>query len=478
MKILFFVVCFLAAGSLLAQNLSKTEVEQIKSGFKKDAYTKAMQNALSSTDISQLAWNRENVGTTDHLFTYRVDVSGITDQKKSGRCWMFSSMNIFRPQVMKQFNLSEFEFSENYLYFWDLMEKSNHFLNNMIQSAHLPMDDQRVKWYFRSPVDDGGQWINFVNLVKKYGLVPKEAMEETNSSENTSQMIQHIKTKLREDGMILRKMVESKNAVLYAKKTAGKEDIREMIQDKQFSAQLAARKVEMLSEIYRMLALNLGEPPTEFQWRFKTKDKKISEAKTYTPEGFTAEIFSKINLDDYVMVMNDPSRPYWKHYEVENYRNTVEGDNWHYVNLPNETIKEFCIASIKNNEALYASCDVGKQLRRDVGILDVDNFDYESVYGVKFGMDKAQRIQSGESGSSHGMALIAVDVDLDEKPVKWQFENSWGSASGEKGYLTFTDAWFNEYMFRFVVHKKYLDQKILEIYGSKAEMLPPWDPMF
>ena len=456
MKLFLFFVGLLAAGSLCAQNLSQGELNLIQKSFKKDAYAKAMQNALSSTDITQLAWNRENVGTTDQFFTYRVDVSGITDQKKSGRCWMFSSLNLFRPMAMKQFNLSEFEFSENYLYFWDLLEKSNLFLTNMANSANLPIDNQKVKWYLRSPVDDGGQWINFVNLAKKYGMVPKEAMEETNSSENTNLLTKFINTKLREDAL----------------------EMRELVNAKTDQKKIAARKLEMLSEIYRMLALNLGEPPTEFQWRYKTKDKKVSETKTYTPQSFMAEVFGDTRLDDYVMIMNDPSRPFWKHYEVENYRNTEEGDNWHYVNLPNDAIKEFCIESIKNNEALYASCDVGKQLRRDVGILDVDNFDYESVYGVKFGMNKAQRIETGESGSSHGMALVAVDLDAQQKPVKWQFENSWGPTAGEKGYLTFTDAWFNEYMFRFVVNKKYLSDKILEIYKQKAEMLPPWDPMF
>lgn len=456
MKIRLFAIAFLTAGSLFAQNLSKAEIDQLKSSFKKDAYTKAMQNALSSTDITQLAWNRENVGTTDHLFKYRVDVSGITDQKKSGRCWMFSSLNIFRPVVIKKYNLSEFEFSENYLFFWDLIEKSNLFLNNMVTSAKLPLDDQKVKWYLRSPIDDGGQWANFVNLVNKYGLAPKEAMAETNSSENTALMNKLIVSKLREDAL----------------------ELREMVAAKADQKKITNRKLEMLSEVYRMLALNLGEPPTEFVWRYKNKDKKICESTPYTPLSFAKEVLGDINLDDYVMIMNDPSRPFWKHYEVENYRNIQDGQNWHYVNLPNDVIKEFCIASIKNNEALYASCDVGKQLRRDVGILDVDNFDYESVYGVKFGMNKTQRIQTGDSGSSHGMALIAVDVDSQEKPIKWQFENSWGSSACEKGYLTFTDAWFNEYMFRFVVHKKYLSAKVLEIYSQKPEMLPPWDPMF
>jgi len=456
MKIRLLFILLLPAFMSMAQDLTKSDFDQLKSGFKKDAYTKAMQNALSSNDITKLAWNRDNVGTTDQLFTYRVDVSGITDQKSSGRCWMFSSLNLFRPMAMKQFNVAEFEFSENYLYFFDLIEKSNLFLNNIANSASLPIDNEKVKWYLKSPVDDGGQWINFVNLAKKYGMVPKDAMEETNSSENTSAMTKFINTKLREDAL----------------------ELRGMVADKADQKKLTARKLEMLSEIYRMLALNLGEPPAEFQWRYKAKDKKISEVKTWTPLSFMAEVFGETKLDDYVMVMNDPTRPFWKHYEVENYRNTQEGSNWHYVNLPNDDIKEFCIASIKDNQALYASCDVGKQLRREVGILDVDNFDYESVYGVKFGMNKAQRILTGESGSSHGMALIAVDVDSLQKPIKWQFENSWGANSGEKGYLTFTDAWFNEYMFRFVVNKKYLSEKVIEIYGQKPEMLPPWDPMF
>lgn len=455
MRGILFFAGILVAGGLFAQDISKPALDQIRAGFKKDAYTKAMQNALSSNDISKLAWNRTNVGTTDHLFTYRVDVSGITDQKSSGRCWMFSSLNLFRPSVMKKFNTSEFEFSESYLYFYDLLEKANLFLNNIENSASLPIENEKVRWYLKSPVDDGGQWINFVNLVKKYGMVPKDAMGETNSSENTSLLTKFLNTKLREYAL----------------------EIRDLKNSKADPKKIATRKVEMLSEIYRMLALNLSEPPTEFVWRFKDKDKKIVE-KNYTPQSFRDEVLGETNLDDLVMIMNDPSRPFWKHYEVENYRNTSEGNNWHYVNLPNDVIKEFCITSIKNNEALYASCDVGKQLRRDVGILDVDNFDYESVYGVKFGMNKAQRIQTGESGSSHGMALIAVDVDAQGKPVKWQFENSWGPAAGEKGYLTFTDAWFNEYMFRFVVNKKYLTAKVLEIYGQKPEMLPPWDPMF
>lgn len=439
-----------------AQTVSKSELEQIRSGFKKDNYSIGMQNALSSNPITDLAWSRENEGTADHYFTYRVDVSGITNQKKSGRCWLFTSLNIFRPMAISHFNVKSFEFSENYLYFWDLFEKANLFLNNIVATADRDLDDQKVRWYFRSPVDDGGQWINFANLADKYGMVPREAMEETYSSENTSWMTKLLKRKLREQALELREM-----------KNAGKSD-----------QAIEGTKIDMLSVIYRMLVLNLGEPPVDFSYRYQDKEGTLVEAKSYTPQSFMKEVLGDIQLSDYVMLMNDPSRPYWKHYEIENYRNVQEGENWHYVNLPNDVIKEFCIESIKNNEAMYASCDVGKQLRRDFGVLDVHNFNYEAVYDVPFRMTKKQRIQSSDSGSTHGMALIAVEVNKNEKPVKWQFENSWGEKAGEKGYLTFTDEWFNEYMFRMVVHKKYVSQKVLNIYGEKAEMLPPWDPMF
>lgn len=439
-----------------AQNIDQQDLEKIRSGFVKDNYTEAMENALSSNPITNLAWSRENEGTTDHYFTYRVDVKGITNQKSSGRCWLFTSLNVFRPMAMQHFNTSSFEFSENYLYFWDIFEKANLFLNNIVATADKNISDEKVRWYFRSPVDDGGQWINFVNLANKYGMVPKEAMEETYSSENTSWMTKLIKRKLREQALVLRDMKNNNES----------------------AAKINDTKVEMMGVIYRMLVLNLGEPPTEFSYRFKDKDGTISEAKAYTPQSFMKEVLGDIQLSDYVMLMNDPSRPYWKHYEIENYRNVQEGENWHYVNLPNEDIKQFCIESIKSNEAMYASCDVGKQLRRDFGVLDVDNFNYEAVYNVPFTMNKAERIKTGDSGSSHGMALIAVEVDKNEKPVKWQFENSWGESAGEKGYLTFTDQWFNEYMFRIVVNKKYLSEKVLDIYSQKAEMLPPWDPMF
>lgn len=455
-QICILLVTLLISVDAVSQELDEKIIESIRSSLEMDAYTKAMQNALSNNDINKLAKKLENIDEDDHFFTYKVDVNGITDQKSSGRCWLFTSLNMFRPKAIEVFNVSSFQFSENYLYFWDLFEKSNLFLNNIIESADRSVDDRLVQWYLKSPVDDGGMWSSFANLVDKYGMVPKSAMPETNSSENTRNMIKFINLKLKEDGLRL----------------------REAAKNGQNDKQLHTMREEMLADIYRMLVLNLGVPPTVFEWRYEDKNKKVSDYAIYTPLEFKEKVLGDIRVNDYVMLMNDPARPFDKHYEIDNYRNVEEGVNWHYVNLSNDKIKPMVIESIKNNMVVYASCDVGQQLDRSYGILDIDNFDYESVYGVSFGMNKAERIQTRASGSSHGMALIAVDVDENGKPQKWQFENSWGDQSGHKGYLTFTDEWFDEYMFRIVIHKDFVTPDVLKIYRTEATLLPPWDWMF
>lgn len=456
---LIFSILIMGSISLNAQEqggISPTMLQSMKQKHESNPSKVAITNALSNGDVKELALNREILGKTDHYFKYKVKVSGITDQKKSGRCWMFTGLNILRPKLIAKYNLKEFEFSTSYLYFYDILEKSNLFLQEIINSSDLAMDDKRVEWLFRSPVGDGGVWNSLGNLVEKYGAVPKLVMPESKNSENTSMMIRLIARKLREDGLELRKMEA----------------------DKTKPEKMNQRKEEMLADIYHILALNLGQPPSEFEYRFVDKDGNIGENKKYTPLSFFKSCFPEIKFDEYVMLMNDPSRPYYALYEIDMDRNVLEGRNWKYINLPSDEIKQFAIASIKDNEAMYSSCDVGKQLNKDAGILDIHNYDYESLYGVPFGMDKKARIITFESGSSHGMALMAVDVDENEKPIKWQVENSWGKDAGHNGYLTLTDEWFDEYFFRVVVLKKFIDAKTLKILDQKATLLPPWDPMF
>ncbi len=448
----------LASASLFAQSISQKDLQEIQDSFKKDASTKAIQNILTNDkNIKDNALNRELQGKIDHYFKYRADVKGITNQYSSGRCWMFTSMNVLRPQVMKKYNLSQFDFSHNYLYFWDIFEKSNLFLENIIATTSRSMDDRTVTEYFKSPVGDGGVWNLYYNAAQKYGVVPQEVMPETAHSNNTSQMVSLINEKLRLGGITLRTMAEQ------GKKTK----------------ELRNEKNNILKDVYRILALCLGEPPHEFTWRYKDKDGNIKELTNYTPLQFYKEITpADYSPDNYIMIMNDPTREYYKTYEIENYRNTQEGINWIYLNLPNEDIKTAALASIKNNEPMYASCDVGKQSNRESGILDPEMYDYESLLGVKLHMNKKDRILTSQSGSSHAMTLIGCDTDQNDKPVKWEFENSWGSSNGHNGYLTFTDKWFDEYMFRIVIHKNYLNAKAIQALKGKPVQLPVWDYMY
>lgn len=456
-KSLLIITALFSFGIVSAQQINESELEQVRQGFMGTTSDIALQNILTNdANIKNNAVNHSNIGKIDHYFKYRVGVKGITDQESSGRCWMFTSMNVLRPSVMEQFNLTNFDFSHNYCYFWDIFEKSNLFLENIIATADRAMDDRDVTFYFQSPVGDGGVWNLFYNIAEKYGVVPQSVMPETAHSNNTSQMVRIINERLRAGGYNLRESI-----------AAGKKE--KAIQND---------KIVILKDIYRILALCLGEPPTEFAWRYKDKDGNIKTLKTTPLEFYKSIVEEDYNPSHYIMVMNDPTREYYKIYEIQNYRNTIEGVNWVYLNLPNEEIKASALASIKNDEAMYVSCDVGKQSDYKSGILDVNNYDYESLLGVSLQMDKKARILTRQSGSSHAMTLIGCDTDENDVPTKWEFENSWGAGSGNGGYLTFTDEWFDEYLFRIVLHRNYLSEKAIQALDSEPIMLPAWDYMF
>lgn len=432
-------------GGISAEMLAK-----ISDRYEGNAADKALRNALATTPINTLAMNAENAAMIDTHFSDRVRTKGITDQKSSGRCWLFTGLNVLRAKMIDKYELPGMEFSQNYLFFYDQLEKANLFLQGVIDTKDLPFEDRKVDWLFSNPLSDGGQFTGVSNLITKYGLVPAEAMPETYQSDNTSQMANLLKLKLREYGLELREAPKSK------------------VQD---------MKIRQLSEIYRMLALCLGEPVQEFEWTRCDKNNNIVSRKKYTPKSFYDEFIGEDLENNYVMIMNDPCREYGKVYEIDYDRHVYDGHNWLYINLPIERIKEMAIASIKDNTAMYFSCDVGKFANSKKGVLDINNFDYESLMGVTFGMDKKERVKTHASGSSHAMTLIAVDI-VEGKPVKWMVENSWGPASGYQGNYIMTDEWFNEYMFRLVVEKKYVPADVLKMLDQKPVQLPAWDPMF
>ena len=435
--------------------ISAAMLEEISSSYAGDADDKAIRNALAVTPIPTLATNAENAAMIDTHFSDRVRTKGITDQQSSGRCWLFTGLNVLRAKMIDKYDLPGMEFSQNYLFFYDQLEKANLFLQGVIDTKDLPFEDRKVDWLFTNPLSDGGQFTGVSNLITKYGLVPAEAMPETYQANNTSQMATLLKLKLREQGL----------------------DLREAAAKGANAKKLQAMKVDQLKDIYRMLALCLGEPVKEFEWICCDKSNKIVSRKTYTPKSFYDEFIGEDLENNYIMIMNDPCREYGKVYEIDYDRHVYDGHNWVYINLPVERIKEMAIASIKDNTAMYFSCDVGKFANSKKGVLDINNFDYESLMGVTFGMDKKERVQTHASGSSHAMTLIAVDI-VDGKPVKWMVENSWGPASGYQGNYIMTDEWFNEYMFRLVVEKKYVPADVLKMLDQKPIQLPAWDPMF
>lgn len=438
-------------GSITPEMLSKMKAE-----YSADNSTKAIRNALYSTDIDKLAINADNKNSgIDNKFSDKVNSKGITNQLSSGRCWLFTGLNVLRAQMMAKHNLPKLELSQNYNFFYDQLEKANLFLQGMIDNANKPDDDKMVDWLFSNPIGDGGQYTGISSIITKYGVVPSEVMKETYASNNTSKMRARLSTLLRKDGLELRRMIANK-----AK-----------------PAEVERRKEQMLGQIYRILAVNLGVPPTEFTWTRRDAKGNAISTKKYTPQSFYKEFAGNDLKNDYVMLMNDPSREYYKVYEIDFDRHAYDGQNWTYLNLPIDEIKDMAIKSIKDSTMMYFSCDVGKFIDRENGTLDLNNYDYNSLFGINFDMPKADRIRSHASASSHAMTLMAVNLDENGKPNKWMVENSWGNGAND-GHLVITDPWFDEYMFRLVVNKKYVPAKTLKLLNQKPIILPAWDPMF
>ena len=466
MKKFFYHFCpllFLSSVSLSGFGQSKNMTGSISDNLlerfrtenaRLDASSKALKNAMNSTDINTLAASTSGLATDDD-FTYRVKSKDITDQKRSGRCWLFTGLNMLRGQAINQHNLGELKLSQVYNFFYDQLEKSNLFLQEVIDSRDTPFDDRRVEWLFNHPLSDGGTFMGVSDLVTKYGVVPDGVMKETFTANNTSQFSKLLGWKLREMGL----------------------ELRQMAQDGASLDQIAGRKENMLSEVYKMLVRAYGEPPTEFEWSLRDSSGRPLEKKKYTPTEFYQAVFGNDLVNGYVMLMNDPTRPYFKMYEIDLDRHSYDGQNWKYLNLPMDDIKKIAIESLKDSTMMYFSCDVSKYLNSKDGTLDEGNFDYGSLLGTTFNMDKRQRIMTGASASAHAMTLVGVDVNKKGDPTRWLIENSWGN-TGHNGFLISSDKCMDEYLFRLVVEKKFLPKKYTKILSEKATLLPAWDYMF
>lgn len=434
--------------------LAPETIEKIRGSFQMDDHTRAMYNAITNTGVNDIALNRDVIRQHNDVFSHKIKAKGITNQKSTGRCWLFAGLNVMRPAVIENYKLPKFEFSQNYLAFWDKMEKANCFLEQIIELRESDPLDREMTILLRSPWGDGGWWNYVVDLIEKYGVVPKDVMQETASSESTGMMNRIVSRKLRANAVKLRQMHTDGQSV---------DDLR-------------AEKEKMLEEIYRMLVVNLGEPPTEFPFRFEDRDSNVSEMKIYTPLQFYDE-FVGVDLREYVNIFNDPTKEYGKHYRMAMTRNMYDSEDVSYANVEIDALKMAAMRSVLADEPVWFACDVGEDQNGEHGIMAMDVYDYGSVYQIDMDLSKAERALYRESAPNHAMVFIGVDVKND-KPVKWLVENSWGTDRGDRGYWTLYDTWFDNHVYNVIVKREFVPDEILSIYEQDPIELPPWDPMY
>ncbi len=436
--------------------ITKDDLSKMRKDFSEKPVNTVAMNAVTGNGISASAKRRDEQGKVSHQYSIRLDNKGITAQKSSGRCWMFAALNCMRYQVIKKLDLEEFELSQNYLTFYDKIEKANYFLDSILDTCDEPVGSRLLDHLLADPIQDGGQWDMISALIAKYGVCPKDAMPETSCSSNTKEMDNIITKRLRKDAVILRNAAS----------------------DGKGSDELTAMKKEMLNDIYRMVSICLGTPPETFDFEIRNKDNEFICDRDMTPLEFYHKYVDK-DLSQYVSLINAPTedKPYYKSYTVAYLGNVEDGSPVHYVNVPIEVLKEAAIAQMEDGEPVWFGCDVGQSSDRDLGVMDLDYYDYDLLFSTDIAMNKAERLDYCESLMTHAMVFQGADLDENGKPLKWCVENSWGEEPGKKGMFLMTDEWFDEYVYQVVVQKKYLSKEVLDAYSLEPTVLEPWDPM-
>ena len=425
----------------------------MRAEFDGDPSAKVAQNAVTGNNVASVSLRRDLVQEVDFTFSTKLDDWKATNQKSSGRCWLFATLNLFRPGTMKKMNVKEFEFSQAHIHFWDKFERSNHFLEAIIETSDRAVDDRTIHFLLSDPIGDGGQWNMAMNLIRKHGLVPKSAYPESNSSSSTRWMNSILKDILRSTASELREIIGSGGTV---------EDAR-------------THKESRMKDIWRVLCIHLGTPPESFDWQWRDKDKEFHRRGNITPQEF-AEEFVDIDWEDYVCIVNDPRNEYYRTYTVEYLQNVAGGPPVVYLNVPSDEMKSITQKILEDGLPVWMGCDVGKQMDRKRGLWDANLFETNELYGVDYGMSKADRLRYGQTMMTHAMLFTGVDV-VDGKPRRWRVENSWGDDSGEKGFYTMNDSWYDEHMFEIATARKYLSEKMLDGLKTEPTVLDAWDPM-
>lgn len=437
----------------MARALSPDELELFEKEFAARPTNRLMQNAVSQTPVDDVALDRRVLTGIDHSVSHHLDDWKATDQKQSGRCWMFAGLNLLRVGAARKLGVKDFEFSQNYLLWWDKFERANYFLEAVIDTSDREVDDRTVACLLADPIGDGGQWNMFVALVAKHGLVPKTAMPETDSSSATRAMNRALQTLLRQGARDVR-----------GQAAQGVEAQRE-------------RKREVLAAVHRVLSIHLGTPPRRFLWQWEDKDRKFHRDGRLTPAQF-AQAYVQLPLDEYVCLVHDPreSSPVGRTFTVEYLGNVVDAPPVTYLNAPMDLVKRLAMDAIVGGEPVWFGCDVAKMMGRDAGVWDAALFDYAAVYDTPFTLDKAARLQHHDTQMTHAMLFTGVDV-VDGSPRRWRVENSWGEERADRGFWTMNDSWFGEHVFEIAVRRSALPPELAAELDRPPIVLPAWDPM-
>lgn len=436
----------------MERNLTAEQLELFEKEFAAQPSYRVMQNAVTQTPVHEIALDRRIVTGLDHSVSNLLDDWKVTNQKKSGRCWLFAGLNLLRTGAAQKLDVKDFEFSQNYLLFWDKFERSNFFLEAALETSGRDVDDRTVAHLLSDPIGDGGQWNMFIALVHKHGLVPKTAMPETESSSNTSAMNETLRKVLRQGARDLRKLAGDAEAQ-------------------------RARKQEVLTVVHRVLSIHLGTPPQKFLWQWKDNDKGFHRDGWMTPTEFAAK-YVTIPLEEYVCVVHDPreSSPSGRTFTVEYLGNVIDAPPVVYLNVEMDLIKQLAMDAIVGGEPVWFGCDVGKQMSSELGYWDAALFDFEAVYDTTFELDKAERLLHHETLMTHAMLFTGVDV-VDGEPRRWRVENSWGDEKADSGFWTMNDSWFAEHVFEIAVRKSALPAELQARLDEAPIVLPAWDPM-
>ncbi|TPR55844.1 aminopeptidase C [Enterococcus sp. OL5] len=435
--------------------ISKKTTAAFAQAYQDNNKQTALQRSVVKNGITASAENVSAKVNNVPVFSVDVTTGKVSNQKQSGRCWMFAALNTFRHKMLNDFNLKEFELSQNHTFFWDKYEKANYFYENILATANEPLTSRKVAFLLQTPQQDGGQWDMIVSIFQKYGVVPKTVMPESSNSSNSRDLNNYLNKKLRKDAVALRQLVaEGKTA----------EDIQ-------------TAKEAMLEDIYRFLATSLGTPPETFDFEYRDEDKNYHIDRNLTPQSFY-EKYVGVDLDDYVSIINAPTadKPYNQSYTVEMLGNVVGGKEVKYLNVDMSTFKKLAIAQLEQGESVWFGCDVGQSSTRDTGIMALDAYDINDLFDIDFTMTKAERLDFGESLMTHAMVLTGVDL-IDGESTKWKVENSWGEKVGTNGFFVMSDAWMDEYTYQIVVRKEFLTAEQLAAFEAEPTVLAPWDPM-